>query len=64
MMSRFDFLYSLIEEGYSKKECEEAFEEYERELAEYQSELIDELEERQMYTAYQQDLIDMRRFER
>ena len=35
-----------------------------RELAEYEEELIAELEERQLATAWQQDLIDMRRFER
>lgn len=36
----------------------------EREAAEYEAELIEELEERQLHTAYQQDLIDLHRFER
>ena len=35
-----------------------------REAAEYEAELIEELEERQLHTAYQQDLIDLYRFER
>lgn len=35
-----------------------------RELAEYEEELIAELEERQLATAWQQDLIDLHRFER
>lgn len=35
-----------------------------REDAEYESEMIEELEERQLRTAYQQDLIDLYRFER
>jgi len=33
----------------------------ERELAEYEADLIDELEERQLATAWQQDLIDLYR---
>lgn len=36
----------------------------EREVAEYEAELIEELEERQFMTAWQQDLIDMHRYER
>lgn len=36
----------------------------EREAAEYEAELIEELEERQLKTAWQQDLIDLHRFER
>lgn len=43
---------------------EEAMREYQRDVAEYRESLIDELEERQSYTAYQQDLIDLRRYER
>ena len=35
-----------------------------REAAEYEAEMIEELEERQLRTAYQQDLIDLYRFER
>lgn len=34
------------------------------EIAEYEAELIAELEDRQSRTAWQQDLIDMYRFER
>lgn len=36
----------------------------EREAAEYEAELIEELEERQLRSAWQQDLIDLYRFER
>lgn len=36
----------------------------ERELAEYEAGLIDELEERQLANAWQQDLIDLYRRER
>lgn len=42
---------------------EEAMREYQRDVAEYRESMIEELEERQSYTAYQQDLIDLRRFE-
>lgn len=35
-----------------------------QEAAEYEAELVEELEERQLRTAYQQDLIDLYRFER
>ena len=35
-----------------------------REAAEYEAEMIEEREERQLRTAYQQDLIDLYRFER
>ena len=35
----------------------------EREVAEAEAELIEELEERQLHTAWQQDLIDMHRYE-
>lgn len=38
--------------------------ERERELAEYEAGLIDELEERQLANAWQQDLIDLYRRER
>jgi len=34
------------------------------ELERYENELIEELEDRQCMTAWQQDLIDLRRFER
>lgn len=37
---------------------------YERELAEYEADLIEDLEERQLTTAWQQDLIDLYRYER
>lgn len=43
---------------------EEAMNEYLRDKAEYERELIEELEERQMHTAWQQDIIDLYRFER
>lgn len=36
----------------------------EREAAEYEARIIEELEERQLMTAWQQDVIDMYRFER
>lgn len=36
----------------------------ERELAEYEAECAEELEERQLAYAWQQDLIDLHRFER
>jgi hypothetical protein len=36
----------------------------ERELAEYEADLIEELEDRQLTTAWQQDLIDLYRYER
>lgn len=35
-----------------------------RELAEYEADMVEELEERQLRTAWQQDLIDLYRFER
>ncbi len=35
-----------------------------REASEYEAELIEELEERQLYSAWQQDLIDLHRYER
>ena len=35
-----------------------------REVAEYEAELLEELEDRQLATAWQQDLIDLRRRER
>ena len=43
---------------------EEALHQYERDRQEYRESLIEELEERQMATAYQQDLIDLYRYER
>lgn len=43
---------------------EEAMREYQRDCEEYEQDLIEELEEQQGYTAYQQDMIDMHRFER
>lgn len=36
----------------------------EREAAEYEAEMIEELEERQLAYAWQQDLIDLHRYER
>lgn len=36
----------------------------EQEVAEYEAELIEELEDRQLHTEWQQDLIDLYRFER
>ena len=42
----------------------EALNQYERDRQECRESLIEELEERQMATAYQQDLIDLYRFER
>lgn len=36
----------------------------EREAAEHEARMIEELEERQLMTAWQQDVIDMYRFER
>ena len=35
----------------------------EREIAEYNAAMVEELEERQLAYAWQQDLIDLRRFE-
>lgn len=43
---------------------EEALRQYERDVAEYGEHLIEDLEERQLHTEYQQDLIDLHRFER
>lgn len=36
----------------------------EREVAEYEAELLEELEDRSLATAWQQDLIDLYRYER
>lgn len=57
----YEYFAFCKEEGYSG---EEALEMYERDRAEYEAELIEELEWESSYTSYQQDLIDLRRFER
>lgn len=61
MIDVYEYFEACKEAGLSG---EEAMEEYQRACAEYREELIEELEERQLHTAYQQDMIDMYRFER
>lgn len=61
MMGIYEYFELCKEQGLSGQE---AMDSYQRDLAEYRDDLIEELEERQMMTAYQQDLIDMYRYER
>ena len=57
----YDYFEACKEAGLSG---EEALQQYQRDLAEYEDDLVEELEERQSHYAYQQDLIDLHRFER
>lgn len=60
MFDIYEYFENCKEAGLTR---EEAMREYQRDVAEYRESMIEELEERQSYTAYQQDLIDLRRFE-
>lgn len=61
MFDLYDYIDSCREQGLDSRE---AMAQLDRERAEYNAELVEELEERQMHTAWQQDLIDLRRYER
>ena len=57
----YEYFEACKEAGLSGKE---AMQQYKRDLAEYEDALIETLEERQAYTSYQQDLINLHRMER
>lgn len=61
MFDIYEYIDSCREQGLDSRE---ALAQLDRERSEYHEELIEELEERQMHYAWQQDLIDLRRFER
>lgn len=61
MIDVYEYFEACKEAGLSG---EQAMREYQRDCAEYRESLIEELEDRQCRTAYQQDLIDLHRFER
>ena len=61
MFDIYEYIDSCREQGLDSRE---AMAQLDRERSEYHEELIEELEERQMRYAWQQDLIDLRRFER
>lgn len=61
MFDLFEFVDRCKEQGMDSRE---AINYLDRERSQYYEELIEELEERQLQTAWQQDLIDLRRFER
>ena len=60
-MDFYDYIDACREQGLTGSEALNA---WQRDYAEYQAELIEEIEERQSHFEYQQDLIDMYRFER
>ena len=61
MFDIYDYVDSCKEQGMDSRE---ALIQLDRERSEYNEERIEMLEERQLKTAWQQDLIDLYRFER
>lgn len=61
MMDLYEYMEMCKEEGIP---ADEALDQYLRERDEYCREMVEELEERQLMTAWQEDLIELRYRER
>lgn len=63
-MNIYEFFRECEQNGIPAEDAMDEWNDYQREAAEYEAERLEELEERSLMTAWQQDLIDLHRMER